>query len=207
MSDPWEIAIYAYCGLLVLSFAPVIPALLRKVALKPGGSAFAESPHFSHGARKRLEQHYSRIQGTLVYWKNQAAKYESLHYYCLIWSVPSAVVIPILAQSVSDSNSSKLLLTIVSAVTAVLLSFHSGFKVEECFKSFRHGESEFYDMYRRLLDRPTAFGDTEEHQLEKYFQDVESLRRFIRNAETKNLATLDEARERIKQNGTFSGKD
>ena len=203
MNDFWTIAIYAYCSLLMVSFWPVVPSLLRKVALKPGGSAFSDSPHFSENAKKRLEQHFSRIHGTLLYWKNQAAKYEALHYYCLIWTIPSAVIIPVLTQSVTDSNHSKLLLTIVSSVTAILLSFHSGFKVEESFKAFRHGESEFYDMYRRLLDRPSAFGDSEEHQLEKYFQDVESLRRFIRNAETKNLATLDEARERIRQNGTF----
>lgn len=143
----------------------------------------------------------------MIYWKNQAAKFEALHYYCLLWTIPSAVIIPILTQSVSDKDYSKLFLTIVSAVTALLLSFHSGFKLEESFKAFRHGESEFYDMYRRLLDRPAAFGETEEEQIAQYFQDVEVLRRFVRNAETKNLATLDEAREKINQNGTFGGKN
>jgi hypothetical protein len=205
ISDPWRLALCVYCIALLASSFSVLQAVFRKVQLKPGGSAFGESPHFSADAKKQLEQHYSRLQGTLLYWKNQAAKYQAMHYFCLFWTIPSAVVIPILTQSVSDANGSKLLLTVISASTAILLSFHSGLKVEDSYKAFRHGESEFYDMYRRLLDRPWAFGESEKAQLEKYFEDVESLRRFIRNAETKNLATLDEARERISQNGTFGG--
>ena len=61
---------------------------------------------------------------------------------------------------------------------------YRGLKVEENFKAFRHGESEFYDMYRRLLDRPSSFGDRFEKQFAKYAADTETLRRNVRNAET-----------------------
>lgn len=201
MNDPWTIATIVYGALVGLTFVPVIPPLLRKVKLKPGGSAFAESPHFTEDNKALLEQHYSRINGTLVFWKNQAAKYEAFHIYCLFWTIPSAVIIPVLAQSVTDdnANSVKLLLTLVSAVTAVLLAFHRGFKIEENFKGFRHGESEFYDLYRRLLDRPQSFGESEDERVEKYFQEVEVIRRFVRNTETNNFATLDETKKRIEQ--------
>ena len=137
--------------------------------------------------------------GTLGFWKNTVAKYKWFHYYCLIWTIPSAILIPILTQAITDDPFSKLLVTVISAYTAVLLAFHSGFKIEENFKGFRHGESEFYDLYRRFLDRPNSFGDTAEEQINAYFQEVEIVRRFVRNAETNNLATLDEAKQMLKK--------
>lgn len=183
----------------VITYLPVARAIFRGVKLNKAGDAFAESPHFSAENKKLLEQHYSRILGTLGFWKNQASKFEAFHHYCLFWTIPSAVVIPILTQSISDGNASKILLTIVSAVTAILLAFHRGFKVEENFKGFRHGESEFYDLYRRLLDRPESFGEDEAKQIEAYFTEVEVIRRFVRNTETNNFSTLDETRKKIDQ--------
>ncbi|MDA0586641.1 MAG: hypothetical protein O2820_01760 [Planctomycetota bacterium] len=70
--------------------------------------------------------------------------------------------------------------------------------MEENFKAFRHGESEFYDMYRRLLDRPSSFGDRFEKQFAKYAADTETLRRNVRNAETNNLAMLDDGKQTLK---------
>lgn len=199
MNDPWIVATSIYTVLIIATFIPVARAIFRRVKLHPAGDAFAESPHFSTENKKLLEQHYSRILGTLGFWKNQAAKFESFHHYCLFWTIPSSVVIPILTQSVSSDNASKILLTIVSAMTAILLAFHRGFKVEEKIKGFRHGESEFYDLYRRLLDRPEAFGDNEQAQIKAYFTEVESIRRFVRNTETNNFSTLDETRKKIEQ--------
>ncbi len=64
--------------------------------------------------------------------------------------------------------------------------------------AFRHGESEFHDLYRRLLDRPATFGGTEAEQIETYFKEVEIVRRFVRNAETGNLPSLEQAKDRLK---------
>ncbi|AEV34972.1 hypothetical protein PSE_0460 [Pseudovibrio sp. FO-BEG1] len=62
-------------------------------------------------------------------------------------------------------------------------------------KAFRLGESEFYDTYRRLMDRPDSFGETEENQITKYFIEVERIRKFIRNAETETMPSISENAE------------
>jgi hypothetical protein len=198
--DFWLIGLLVYIAALLWTFRPTYRALQQKVVLNPGGDSFDKSPYFSEEAKEALQQHYTRINGTLGYWKNKAAYYESLHSYCLFWTIPSAVLIPILTNGITEGNCSRLTVTVVSAVTAILLSFHKGLKVENNFKSFRHGESEFYDLYRRLLDSPQLLGENEKEQIENYFRETENIRRFVRNAETDNLATLDEAKKQLKRN-------
>ncbi|HVT58981.1 MAG TPA: hypothetical protein VHR45_11320 [Thermoanaerobaculia bacterium] len=147
-----------------------------------------------------MKQHYSRLHGTLLFWKKKASQYRRFHFYCLLWTIPSAVVLPTVTMAIAEKNSSRLFATLISGVTAVLLAFHRGLKVEDNYKSFRHGESEFYDLYRRLLDRPTTLGQSQLEQLDAYFKEVEVIRRFVRSAETDNLATLDEARAKLSAN-------
>lgn len=192
--DIWYLFSLLYISVAILTFIPTLLAILKKVELHPGGSSFHESTHFSDETKQSLEQHYTRIMGTLVFWKNQAEKYRRFHYYCLCWTIPASILIPILTQYISQDVYSKMLLTIISTHTAVLLAFHRGFKVDRNFRSFRHGESEFYDTYRRLLDRPLTFGLNEKEQIDKYFSDVETIRKFVRNAETDNLPTVDDVK-------------
>jgi hypothetical protein len=71
--------------------------------------------------------------------------------------------------------------------------------VDDNFKAFRHGESEFYDLWRRLLDRPAVLASSSAEQLDTYFEETEKIRRFVRNAETSNMATLDEAKDVLKK--------
>ena len=197
--DKWEIITAIYLVMLLFSFLPVARAIVRKVKLKEGGAGFDESPYFDEPTKIKLNQHFSRILGTLGYWKNQAELYKALHYYSLIWTIPSAIIIPIMTQSISAGNFSKTSVTLVSAITAVLLAFHKGLKVEDNLKAYRHGESEFYDLMRRLLDRPDSLGKNQEEQINSYFQEVERIRRFVRNAETDNLGTLDDARAELEK--------
>ncbi|MBA1433617.1 MAG: hypothetical protein FAF04_08560 [Epsilonproteobacteria bacterium] len=164
--------------------------------LHPGGSSFDESKYFNEEEQKVLIEHYSRILGTLGFWKNQALKFKRFHYYVLCWTIPSSVLIPIITQVISEDNGSKIFLTVISSMTAILLAFHRGLKVEDNYKSYRHGESEFFDTYRRLLDRPESFGKTKKEQINTYFIETESIRRYVRNAETDNLATMDEAKKK-----------
>ena len=58
-----------------------------------------------------------------------------------------------------------MVITIISAFTGILLAFHRALKVDANFKAFRYGESEFYDTYRRMMDRPESFGATEDTKL------------------------------------------
>jgi len=195
--DRWDQATFTYVAAALLTAMPIISAALRKVKLHPNGCSFKDSPNFEEDDKQRLEQHYSRMHGTLLFWKNAAEKYRRFHYYCLLWSIPISVTIPIVTQAITDGNGSKLFLTVVSTHAAVLLGLHKGLKVENSFKAFRHGESEFYDLYRRLLDTPNKFGQTAEEQIASYFEQAEQIRRYVRNAETDNFPSLEQTVEEL----------
>lgn len=186
----------SYCVLIAGTFLPVLQALRQKVQLHDGGKGFESSPHFNEEQKNILSQHFSRMNGTLGYWKNMAEKYRRFHYYCMFWTIPSAVLVPILTQFVDTQNPyARWTATAMSAFTAILISFHKALNTEDNFKAFRHGESEFYDLYRRFLDRPWEFGDTFEERSSNYFREVEIIRRYTRNAETNNLATIERRRQ------------
>lgn len=188
----WSIAIVIFLVAALISFIPVILALLKKVKLNPGGDHFDESPHFDESNKKLLEQHYSRLHGTLIFWKNKAEWHRRFHYYTLCWTIPISILIPIITQAIDTTSASKLFLTIISSHTALLWGFHRALKVENNFKAFRNGESEFYDLYRRLLDRPKSFGNTEEEQIENYFIEVERIRKIVRISETDNFPMIED---------------
>ena len=187
----WEIATIAYVFIALVTLIPTIRAILKKIELNPGGDTFEDSPHFTSENKKLLRQHFSRIEGTLKFWKNEAKKYHSFHNYCICWTIPISVMIPIIIQYMDASSSSKLFLTVVSLHLAISLAFYKGLNVENNYKAFRQGESEFYDVYRRFLDNPSCFGNTEKDQLSEYFKIAEKIRRNIRNAETDNNPTID----------------
>jgi hypothetical protein len=190
----WPAAVIVYIAVAFLTFLPTLNAMRKRVPLFPGGSSFEDSPHFSDEAKKLLAQHESRIQGTLVFWKNEAEKYRNFHYYSVSWTIFASTLIPILTQVITDDPYSKLLLTIISTHSVLLLAFHRGFKVDKSFQAFRSGESDYYDLRRRLLDRPKSFGMDEKEQLEQYFADVEALRKFVRSSETDNTPAFESAK-------------
>ena len=193
----WGWLICAYLALALLTFLPTLIALLSAVQLKEGGASFDQSS-FSSEAKECLSQHFSRMQGTLSFWKREATRNSRFHYYCLSWTIISSSLMPFLTQAVDPNDpASKWFLTTIAAHIALLLGFHRGLKVAERFKAFRHGESEFYDTYRRLLDRPDTFGKNEEAQISKYYEEVEVIRRFVRNAETDRLPMLEDVRDEI----------
>jgi hypothetical protein len=195
--NPWAIAIAAYLLAAIGSLAWAAWPLIRGVQLNPGGSGFEEAKAFSEEARIRLAQHYSRMQGTLGFWKNRAELYKRLHYYSVCWTIPSSVVIPFLAQATTQEPLSKWLLTTVSAHTAILISFHRSLKIDANYKAFRQGESDFYDIYRRMMDRPKIFGESENEQLDAYFDKIENLRKYVRNIEIENLPSVEQATSQL----------
>ena len=185
--NPWFIAILVYLGLAGVTFVPVLLSLHRKVQLQDGGDGPAQSPLFSDKAKERLQQNHTRLMGTLCFWKKQAEVYRRFHFYALGWVIPSSVLVPFLAQAITQDPYSRWFLTIVAAMSAVLLSFHRWLKAEQNYKAFRIGESTYYDMRRQLLDRPRSFGDTEDVQIETYFLRVEVIRQRVRDAEIDNF--------------------
>lgn len=193
----WLVSIITYASLAFLTAIPVLNAIFGKIELHPGGPNFLESKHFSEDAKEALQQNFERIRGTLGFWKQQSEKFKRAHYYCLIWTIPSSVIIPFLAQASNDDPLSKWLITIISAYSAILLAIHRSFKIAENYRAFREGESSFYDAYRRMLDRPHTFGKTEEIQLDTYFDEVENMRKFVRNSETDNTPSIEQAKSQM----------
>jgi hypothetical protein len=95
-----------YCGLSVwgwiivfyflaafASLVPTLKAVFANVKLNPGGPSFDESG-FSDSGKERLNKHYQRMQGTLAFWKREAARYGRFHYYCLWWTIISSSLFP-----------------------------------------------------------------------------------------------------------------
>ena len=195
--DSWLIAIFIYAALAIAAAIPTIYAIVKGVKPHDGGSSFESSLNFTEETKLKLVQHFSRIAGTLGFWKKQAEIFRRFHYYTLMWTIPASVVVPFLVQAISPDNSSKWFVTLVTAHSAILFAFHKGFKVDANFKTWREGESHFYDLYRRMLDRPETFGKSESEQLSTYFDEVENLRMFIRNAEIDNTPTVEEAQKQL----------
>ena len=192
--DWWFNSIIIYFGMALVSFIPVFIAITKKIKIKPA-EPFSDSDYFNDEEKKRLNQHYGRIQGALQFHKNKVVKFSRYHYYTLLWTIPTSVAIPILISYLNEDDCSKLFLTLISAFCAILLSFHKAFKVEEGYKAFRMSESAFYDVFRRFLDRPKNFGATKEEQIDNYFNEIELVRITLREAELGHIGTLGETRK------------
>jgi hypothetical protein len=191
----WAIPFALYIFASVVTFIPVMKVAFGKVALHPGGPAFDEAVGFSPEAKQRLSQNYERMRGALGFWKQQAAKYEQLHLYGMLWLIVLSAVTPVLTLAVpqhGDDPFARLILTVATLHIAIITGVHKFFKGEVNFKAFRQGESEFYDTYRRMLDNPKSFGQSEDDQLIQYFSQVSLTRKQVRNAETDTYAGLEE---------------
>nr|WP_319539148.1 hypothetical protein [uncultured Methanospirillum sp.] len=197
INEFWIQITITYLLLVLFTLIPLIKPFLMRVELHPINSTFPDSPFFSDKGKERLQQHYDRLIGTLKFWKNQAEKYRRFHYYCIFWSVPITITVPILIQYIDQNEYSRLFLTIITTHLAILLTIHRTLKIENNYKSFRNGESEFYDVFRRLLDRPHSFGKDEDEQLDSYFKQVEIIREYMRRMETDNFPTLEEIKSNL----------
>jgi len=196
--DIHKIIFWSYLVLAIITLIPTLKNVAMGVRLNPGGASFDDCSHFNEENRKRLADHYSRLMGTLGFWKKRAESFTSFHYYCAVWTILSAWAVPIIASlspAMTETPYSKLLIVLVSGHVALALSFHKGLKVADGMKAFRHGESEFYDLYRRLLDRPHTLGEDEDKQIDKYFYEVERIRKFVRSAETDSMPAIEDAKQ------------
>lgn len=188
----WNIVAISYVIFAGLTFLPILIPAIKGVKLYNGGISFEDTVYFSEEAKKKLRDNFSRLQGTLGFWKKHATVNTRFHYYCIYWTILSSWLVPLVSAVSSADNSQKWFIVAVSSHVALALSFHRGLNVAENMKAYRHGESEFYDTYRRLLDSPQCFGNSEQEQLDTYFQKVEVIRQYIRNAETGNMPSLEQ---------------
>jgi hypothetical protein len=67
----YEFIFWAYLTLATMTLIPTIKNILIGVKLNPSGASFDDCEHFNEKNRKRLEDHYSRLMGTLGFWKKE----------------------------------------------------------------------------------------------------------------------------------------
>jgi len=184
-----------YAMVAVITFIYCAWPLIFGSKLHPGGPSFNDCHHFNEEQRKRLQQNYERIKGTLKFWKGKATGYSRIHYYCVLFTIIASWAVPLISAIAPEIGQAKWLILTISSHIALALSLHRGLNVMENMQVFRHGESEFYDINRRLLDTPREFGNTPEEQLESYFKNVADLRRFVRRQETESAPVVDYKKE------------
>jgi len=194
MRDYWDVAIIVYLSIATLSLIPTLLAILRKVKLNPDGDGYDKSPHFNDEEKERLKQHYSRIAGTLFYWKNQSEKYRTFKNYSIFWTIIVSICIPIISQLIGKGHSNWFL-TIMSTHAALILGIYSRLKVEKNYQSFRLAESEFYDLRRELLDTPLKLATSGE-QISNFFEKVGTLRKNARKSEIDNTPTIEDTKDK-----------
>ncbi len=205
----WFFFLAIYGSLAFVTFIPTLKAILKSFNLKEASFSFEDAPHFDREQIGRLEQHYSRLQGTLVFWKNNALKYGTLHFYCIFWVIVGGITTPVLIQAIDIANPtvSKWTVTIVAIHVALLSAVHKGFKVEQNYKNYRLGESDYFDLRRRLLDQPHLLADNTEEQIAEYFSSTEAIRRDMRNKEIDAIASFEEVKASVQSLAGHLGQE
>lgn len=110
----WAWLIYLYLLAASSTFLPVLWAMIFNAELHDDVPSFANPPSLKddHQAIERLQQHYKRIFGTLIFWKSAARRNGWFHYYCVGWTIFSSAIIPFLTQAIDTADlASKWLVT------------------------------------------------------------------------------------------------
>ena len=182
----WQIGLALLAIGIILTIIPIVAAFMKKVKLDKPKSWFNEANHLGE-LKERLLANENRIQGTLIYWKNQAAAHKKLHTSNTFWGIISAVSLPVLIQYYEDTNIwSHAFMTILTFWTGILFAISHTFKSEEKYQGFRATESEYYDITRELLDTPIKAESELEKLVNDYFETVEKIRKVARNVETES---------------------
>jgi len=188
----WTLLILAYVGVAVLTFLPIAVAVITKVKPLTAGAAKFDATGFSEDNKSQLKEHFIQIAGTLGFWKKQAAIYTRFHYYAVCWTILSGWIVPLLSALGPEETGVRWLITLISAHVALSLSFHRGLNVGQKLKTFRHSESTFYDLYRRIQFQPQTFVQAENDQVNAYFEAIAHMRTSTRNTETETIPDVDQ---------------
>lgn len=182
--DFWKIGfIFLILGI-IITIIPIVLAFNKKIKLDQPKFWFEEATYFGD-LKDRLIKNESRIQGTLIFWKNKAAAHRLLHSANVFWGLIAAVSLPVLIQYYNgDENWARIFMTVLTFWTGLIFAFSHTLKSEEKYQGFRSTESEYYDITRELID--TSERDPEELKIlvNEYFAQVERIRKVARKVET-----------------------
>lgn len=180
----WASALAALAVAIVATAVPVANAFLNKVALD-------EAPVWMENAknlgvqRERILDHYARLKGTLVYWKNEAAAHQRLHLSSVIWSLLSAVLLPVLVQFYDAKDSwANAFMTVITTWTGLVVALAYTLKSEHRYQGMRQQESDYYDMARKFLDSLRENDPDLDAKVEHYLRATDAIRRTARKVET-----------------------
>jgi hypothetical protein len=135
--------------------------------------------------KKRVLDHYSRMRGTLRFWKNKATAHHRLHLARVIWSLISGVSLPVLVQLFQKADVwSVQFMTILTTWTGLVDALAFTLRSEEKYQGFRQQESDFYDKCRELLDFVKADDPELETMIDEYIRLIHEVRKVGRRVET-----------------------
>ena len=180
----WQAGTLALSIAIIGTLIPIISGFMGFATLLPPGDWFDSSEELSE-YRSRLVSHYSRITGTLRFWKTKAAAHQRLYYAQIVWASLSGVTLPVLIQYFDNSTGwPTLFLTILTTWNGILLVLAFTLNSRELYRGFRQQESDFYDESRKLLNAARHDDPELDEKIEEYIKLVASIRRVGRRVET-----------------------
>lgn len=180
----WIIACCILVIGVIITILPIIVAFTKKVKLNKTSKWFNEAD-FLGNQKQRLIDHEIRMEGTLIYWKNKATAHNRLHNARVIWSLISAVILPVLIQFYDNKNLwSIAFMTGLTTWTGFIVALAHGLKSEEMFRGFRECESDYYDIARELLDLKISGSNRIEEKVNQFIKEAENIRKVGRKVET-----------------------
>ena len=169
---------------IVGTLVPIVWGFLVFAELFPPGDWFDSSEELAE-YQSRLVSHYSRITGTLRFWKTKASAHQRLHNAQGIWPTLSTVALPVLVQHFEKSTQwPTLFLTVLTTWNGVLLALTFTRNSRELYRGFRQQESDFYDESRRILNAAQRDDPELQKKVEEYIKLIASIRRVGRRVET-----------------------
>ncbi|MES2328183.1 MAG: hypothetical protein V4539_01185 [Bacteroidota bacterium] len=180
----WQIGFMALMLGILLTTIPIIFAFRKKIKLDKPKFWFKEAD-FLGDLRVRLIATEGRIQGTLIYWKNQAAAHRILHTANIFWGLIASVSLPVLVQFYDKNDAwASSFMTVMTFWTGLIFAISYTLKSESKYQGFRATESDFYDITRQLLDTPERDEEKLEQLVNDYIKTVEEIRKMARRIET-----------------------
>lgn len=180
----WVAGISSLIIAIVGTSIPIAYGLLNKVDIKKA-PVWIENTKNLGDQHERVKEHYGRLKGTLVYWKNEAAAYHALDMARVVWSLISAVALPVLIQYYDQNDAyANAFLTILTTWTGLIVSLAYTLKAEQKYQGMRQQESDYYDIARSLLDNVDPDDERLKEKVDDYIKRVEAIRCTARKVET-----------------------
>lgn len=182
-NDPWQVASVGLAAGIVITVLSVGQAFLNQVRLDEAPRWVEEVTNLGSQA-DRMRDHFSRMKGTLVFWKNEAKAHYRLDVARVVWSLLSAVLLPVLVQLYDTAIWANVFMTTFTTWTGLVVALAYTMKSEQRYQGMRQQESDYYDLTRHLLDFAKPDDPNLEAKVDQYIADVEKIRQAARRVET-----------------------